>query len=242
MRARTWTLVAAALLIALATGLAAAHPGERAEQADRTPQLTAEETAALEQVRDLRQEIYINQLELQLLVAREASEDAIAAQAENMYRLQGRMYAVVATTPALRDRLQQARHRRAWRHGQGEGMGGGLGPGVGPGMGRGRGAGMGAGRGLGMGRGHGMGLDGGRGMDRHRMRRGQGQGIGGGWGFGPGAGMEAGPGEGRGGGQGMGRGRGEGRGRPGLQEEVLELWFEETPSESTPAPTEAPEQ
>lgn len=223
MRARTWTLVAAALLIALATGLAAAQPGERAEQADRTPQLTAEQTAALEQVRELRREIDINQLELQLLVAREASEDAIAAQAENLYRLQGRMYAVVATTPALRDSLLQARHRRAWRHGQGQGQGIGRG-----GHGGGMGAGMGRGRGLGMGRGHGMGFDGGRGM--HGMGHGQVQGMG------------RGQGQGLGHGQGMGRGRGEGRGRPGLQEEVLELWVEETPSEFTPAPTEAPEE
>ena len=242
MRARTWTLVAAALLIALATGLAAAHPGERAEQADRTPQLTAEETAALEQVRDLRQEIHINQLELQLLVAREASEDAIAAQAENMYRLQGRMYAVVATTPALKDSLQQARHRLAWRHGQGQGqgLGRGHGGGMGPGMGRGRGLGMGARGEFGMGRGHGMSCD--DECSMHGMGHGEGQGMGRGQGLGHGQGMGRGQGQGLGHGQGMGRGRGEGRGRPGLQEEVLELWFEETPSESTPAPTEAPEE
>lgn len=258
MRAPTWTLVAAALLIVLATGLAAADPGERAGEAAQTPQLTAEETAALARVRDLRQEIYINQLELQLLVAREASEDAIATKAENLYRLQGRMYAVVATTPALRDRLQQARHGRAGRHGQGEGMGRGMEPGMErgmgqgmrPGMGRGRGPGMGAGRGFGMNRGEGSGsgCDGGcgMGMDRDRMHgmgqgqdQGQGVGCGRGFGPGPGAGMEAGPGEGRGGGLGMGRNRGGGRGRPGPGQEVPELWGEEIPVEPAPAPPPA---
>ena len=188
------------LMIALlaATGSVALAQTEAAPPEERPLQLTEDEAAALRRAQDLQEELQIAHLELALAQAKDLPEGEIANRAEQMYRLQGQLYALHAKSPELARKVWRHQRQQRWRHregiGRGYGRGMGRGRGHGPrGMGRGGRGEWGMGPGMGRGRGH------------------QGHGFGPGMGRGRGHGPMAGPGMGRGRGQGapsMGQGRG----------------------------------
>jgi hypothetical protein len=191
------------LMIALvaAAGSVALAQTEAAPIEERPLQLTEDEAAALRRAQDLQKELEIARLEVALAQAKDLPEGEIASRAEQMYRLQGRLYALHAKSPELARKVRRHQRQQRWLHREG------MGRGHGRGMGRGRGHGR---RGMGRGRGHeawGMGP----GMGRGRGHRGHGfaPGVGRGRGHGPGAMRGRGMGRGRGrGGPGMGLGRG----------------------------------
>jgi hypothetical protein len=213
---RTLTPLLVVVLLAAAVSVALAQP-ERAPAEERPLRLTEDEAAVLRQAQDLQKELEIARLELALAEAKELPEGEIADRAEQMYRLQGRLYALHAKNPELIDKVR--RHDRQRRLGDREGMGRGRGRGMGRGRGHGprgmRGGGRdawGMGPGMGPGRGHrGHGMGPGMGQGRGRGHRGQDISPG----MGPGhraRGMGPGIGQGRGG-PGMGRGHGRQFGR-----------------------------
>ncbi len=174
-------------------------------------QLTEDEAVVFKRAQELQKELEIARLELALAQARDLPESEIAKRAEQMYRLQGSLYALHAKNPELARKVWEYRQEHRWRHREH------MGRGHGPGMGRGRGHGP-----RGMGRGGGGEAWGmGPGMGRGRGHRGQRMGPGMGPDMGPGMGLGRGPGHGgmgRGpghGGMGLGPGMGRGRGQDG---------------------------
>jgi hypothetical protein len=144
MRTRTWMLMAT---LAVATTLATAARGQPGREAQPAPPkaagLSEEEQRSVDRAGELRKQLRITRLELLLLEAKEASEEEIAAKAEHLYRLQGKLHALRAKHPGLAQKLrprarQQARGAGPGRRGDGWwGPGMGRGPTFGPGMGRG---------------------------------------------------------------------------------------------------------
>jgi len=174
MDARRWMILAVVALVVCVVTAAGADQRERPRPGAALPELTPEERAVVDQAQDLRKEIEINRLELRLLELKDASEEQIAERAEQLYRLQGRLYALRSKHPEVMGKLWRHRGRHARMHGRGRGPAfGGPGFGRGPGRGGHRGGpdmgfrGRGQGRGWrGMGRQHGMGRHMGPGMDR----------------------------------------------------------------------------
>ncbi len=111
------------------------------EKLDFTP----EEQAFLDRTKELRKETQITRLELALLEAKDAREGEIAAKAEQLYRLRGRLYALRAKNRDMVQKLWRHGMRHQWRQerearhrwGMGRGMGRGIHQGMGHGMGRG---------------------------------------------------------------------------------------------------------
>lgn len=127
-----WRLMVGVVVAALAAGAVMAAPRLGDAPAGRGPAaaLTAEQEVAVEEARELARQLEVARLELRLLELRQAPEAEIAAKAEEVFRLRGRLHALRGTRP--------------------EGVRGqalGRGPGrivrefAGPGAGRGRGAG-----------------------------------------------------------------------------------------------------
>ncbi len=189
-------MVVAALLVCAVTAALGARPDEPARGLEGV-KLSPEEQAFLDRAKELHKGIRIAGLELALMEAKDAPEDQIASKAEELYRAQGKLYALRAKNRDMARKLWRHGPGHQWGHGPGRRGGRGLGPGWdGPGMGRhGR-------RGMGRGMGPGWGGHGGPGMGRG-MRRGMGRG-GGHW-MGPGFGLGE-PGMGFGMGPRMGRG------------------------------------
>jgi len=156
------------VVAALAAGAVVAAPRLGDAPAGRGPAaaLTAEQEAAVEEARELARQLEVARLELRLLELRQAPEAEIAAKAEDVFRLQGRLYALRGSRlegvrgQAL-GRGRGARHAgmgrefagrargagaQGWRRGAGPGapepgFGARLRGGPGPGFGRGPGAG-----------------------------------------------------------------------------------------------------
>lgn len=196
--------------------------GDRERARGRSVQLTPEQKELLERAKDLRKQIRIARLELQLAEAQDAPEGEIAARAERLYALLGRQHAFQVKNRGIFRQVRGQMGRR-WQHRRGQA--------VAPGR---RGAGRGMGRGMGHG-GAGMGWQGmrGQGWDQgpglHRgagPRWGRDAGAGLGMGWQRGQGMR-GQGQGRGMGGGMGRGRGAG---------MYRNWEEPMFDETAPAP------
>jgi hypothetical protein len=224
----------AAVLLASAT--AALAETKQDPKAPAKPALTAEEQAALQQIKDLDKRLRIARLELALAEAKEAPEREIATKAEEMYRLQGEMHAFRVKHPGMGRLMRQERHRWGGRGAGGEGRawGGGadMGRGGRHGMG-GRGGGM-AGPWAREGHGRGMGRQMGSGLGQGCPFADQGMGFGRGRGMGRGRGGAMGFGQGRGGMRGMGGGRGMGRRWQHEEQPVL-------PPQDLPEPQPAPE-
>jgi len=157
MRTRVYVLPTAIAALALAATTLMAQAPERPLPEER-PRLTAEQQALVTEAKGLRKQIHIARLELALAEAKEAPEKEIAAKAEHLYRLRGRLHAMMVKHPELR--ALAGSPRAGWRQGRGCGLGM---QGQGPGMGRGgkrwgmHGAGPGMGRGWQGGPGPGMG-------------------------------------------------------------------------------------
>ena len=200
-------------LVLLASATVALAETKQDPKAPAKPALTAEEQAALQQMKDLDKRLRIARLELALAEAKEAPEREIATKAEGVYRLQGEMHAFRVKHPGIGRLARQERGQ--WRGGR-EARGGGRGWGRGAGMGRGGRHGMG-GRGGGMGRGGRRGM-GGRGGGMAGPWAGEGRGREMGWQMEAGQGCPfAGQGMGHGEDRGMGFGQGRGMGRGGMR-------------------------
>jgi hypothetical protein len=134
MKARVWALLVAVALIAgavaaetanAAGGTAAASPAGSAGK-----QLTPEQQAVLDQAKDLGKQVRIAQLELRLAELKEEPEGRIAEKAEQLYRLQGRLHALMVKHPEVARALGRERARQEWAGPGGGGpgrRGGGLG-------------------------------------------------------------------------------------------------------------------
>jgi len=171
-----------AVLLGLATVGLSEETGKQAKASppskeEAVAELTPAQQEYLKQVKHLRTQVRIAQLELELLEVKEAPERDIAAKAEQLYALEGKMHALRVKNADVEQGLRRAfRHERRHRHGRGAGGDDMMpGPGRGRGMGRGgrgigprarhRGAGgcdLGPGRDPGMGRGGGRGRGAGR--------------------------------------------------------------------------------
>jgi len=162
MKAKVWMCVVSVAVLVLAATLAGAQMRDTTGGPASNKSLGPEQQALVDETRDLGQRIRIARLELRLAEAKGASEKEIAAKAEQLYRLQGKLHGLFAKHPELRAMMRH-RTRHAWRGADG------LRPG-GPGMGRMR-RGMGTrargctcplGRGTGRRMGHGWGWGGGQ--------------------------------------------------------------------------------
>ncbi len=188
-RAATATMVAAAMAL-LASALMAqerqAEPARPAAERQTAPQLTPEQQAFVDQEKELRKQILIARLELQLAEAKEAPEPEIAAKAERFYSLMGTHHAFLVKNRGVAQQVRQ-RARQEWQRRRGGGAQGELGLRRGPRGGRGmnqsgrggpgprgqRGMGWGGGQGLsdqGQGRVRGMGGRGGPGSREQQWK------------------------------------------------------------------------
>jgi len=192
--------------VLLASATVALAETKQETKAPEKPALTAEQQAAVEQMKDLHKRLRIARLELALAEAKEAPEREIAKKAEDVYRLQGQMHAFRVRHPGIGRLMRQ--ERGEWRGGRGGGEG--RGRRGGHGMGRGGRHAMG-------GRGGRRGM-GGRGGGMGGLWGGEGRGRGMGWQMGTGPECAvAGQGRGYGQGRGMRSGHGRGMGRGGLR-------------------------
>lgn len=239
MRVRALTTAVVIGILAISSAVLAAEQADRripaAGKGEKAIQFTPEQQAFLDQAKELRKQVRIARLELQLAEAKEAPEREIAQKAEGLYSLLGKEHAFRVKNREVAQQLRQ-RTRQEWRERRGRGAQDELGLG----RGRGRGGGLGAGPGRGGRQGRGMGRGG----------RGFGRGRGAGMGLMPGAGGEQ-PGMGRRGegrGRDMGGGRGMGRGRGGADWKTggpgpggREAYAEQTPPVAEPEASPAEE-
>jgi len=199
-RAAMATVVAAAMALLGSALMAQERPGRPvrpAVEGQPAPQLTPEQQAFVDQEKELRKQILIARLELQLAEAKEAPQREIADKAERFYSLMGTQHAFLAKNREVAEQVRQrARQERQRRRGLGaDGQ-----PGLqrGPGRGTGQGGRGGPGFGGERGRRHGMGRGGGAGMGWGLSDQGRGEGRGMGGRRGMGGKGEVGAGRGRG--------------------------------------------